>query len=260
MRRTLVTAACTVLALSGAFGQATAPTPTFEVASIKPNTSGDRGSNTNTNKGEMFVRNATLKGIVMGAYNVREYSFSGPDWLSSVRLDISAKLPPEDSAQVPKEQRQLNRQLMMQNLLAERFKLTAHRETKMLSGYALVVTKKGPKLTVSERKEGTSISTNNGLLDGHGMSMANLANSLANQLQGPVADMTGIEGSYDIKLEWSTDEGKVGGGDGGEGKSPDTRPSIFTALQEALGLRLETRKIPVEILVVDHVERTPTEN
>ena len=196
----------------------------------------------------------------MGAYDVREYSFSGPDWLGTLRFDINAKFPPSDSAQEPKE-RQVARRLMMQNLLAERFKLTAHRETKMLSGYALVAGKKGPRLTPSERKDGTSISTGNSRLDGYGMSMANLANTLANQLRGPVADMTGLDGKYDIKLEWSLDDAKAGGGDGGDGKSaPDLRPSIFTALQETLGLKLETRKIPVEILVVDHVERTPTEN
>jgi uncharacterized protein (TIGR03435 family) len=208
----------------------------------------------------LTITNATLKGIIQGAYNVREYSFSGPDWLSSVRFDINAKFPPEESTQITGEQRRLARQLMMQSLLAERFKLTAHKETKSMPGYALVVAKKGPKLTVSENKDGTSISTNNGVLDGQGMSMGNLVTTLANLLQGPVADMTGIEGKYDIKLEWSTDDGKGGGGDGADAKSPDTRPSIYTALQETLGLRLETRKIPVEVLVVDHIERVPTEN
>jgi uncharacterized protein (TIGR03435 family) len=263
MRRTFVTSAWTVLALSRAFAQSTAPSPTFEVASVKPNSSGDNGSRTNSNKGEMTVTNATLKSIIQSAYDVRNYSFSGPDWLSSVRFDISAKFPPEDSAQVSPEQRRLTRRLMMQNLLAERFKLEAHRETKMLPGYALVVAKKGARLKPSEKPDGTSISTNNGLMDGYGMSMASLANMLSNSLQGPVADMTGIEGRYDIKLEWSTEEGGgggVGGGASADGKSPDTRPSIFTALQETLGLRLESRKVPVEILVVDHVERTPTEN
>jgi len=259
MRRTLTTCACTVLALSRALGQSPAPTQAFEVASIKPNTSGDRGSRTNSTKGEMVVTNATLKSIIQGAYNVREYSFSGPDWLSSVRFDINAKFPPEDSAPVSREQRNLTRQLMMQGLLAERFKLVAHFETKMLPGYALVVAKKGAKLKPSEKKDGTSISTNNGVMDGYGMSIKSLANMVGNVLQGPVADMTGIEGSYDIKLEWSSDDGRSGGGDDGKLAS-DTRPSIFTALQETLGLRLETRKIPVEILVVDRVEKTPTEN
>jgi uncharacterized protein (TIGR03435 family) len=261
MRRTLVTSAWTVLALSRAFGQSKAPTPTFEVASIKLNTSGDRGSGTNGTKGELTITNATLKSIIQSAYNVREYSFSGPDWLGSVRFDINAKFPPEESTEITRERRQLTRQLMMQNLLAERFKLEAHRETKMLPGYTLVVTKKGAKLKPSERKDGTSITTNNGIMDGTGMSMKSLANMVSITLRGPVADMTGIEGSYDIKLEWSTDEGGGGGiGSTGEAKSPDTRPSIFTALQETLGLRLEARKVPVEILVVDRVERTPTEN
>jgi uncharacterized protein (TIGR03435 family) len=196
--------------------------------------------------------------MIMGAYNVRQYSFSGPDWLTSVRFDVNAKFPPDDPAQ-SREERQATRRTMMQNLLAERFKLVSHFESKMLQGYALVLAKKGARLKPSEKKDGTSISTNDGKLDGYGMSMANLANSLANQLRGPVADMTGIEGKYDIKLEWSNDDGKAGG-DGAEGKSVDTRPLIFTALQETLGLRLEPRKVPVEILVVDRVEKTPTEN
>jgi uncharacterized protein (TIGR03435 family) len=260
MRRTLVTSAWTVLALL-AFGQSTPSTPTFEVASIKPNNSGDRGSRTNGTRGELTITNGTLKSIIQGAYNVREYSFSGPDWLATVRFDITAKFPPEGSAQITPEQRQTNRRFMMQNLLADRFKLVAHRETKMLPGYALLVAKKGAKLKPSESKDGTSISTNNGVMDGTGMSMASLANMLGNSLQGPVADMTGIEGKYDIKLEWSSDEGGGGGVGGGDVKAaPDTRPSIFTALQETLGLRLETRKVPVEVLVVDRIERTPTEN
>jgi uncharacterized protein (TIGR03435 family) len=257
MRRTLVTFACTLLAVSVSFGQSTPPSPTFEVASILPNTSGDRSSRSNSNKGELTMTNATLKNIIQNAYNVREYSFSGPDWLGSVRFDINAKFPPEESTQISPEQRQLARRLMMQNLLAERFKLAAHFETKMLPGYALLVAKKGAKLKPSEKKDGTSMTTNDGMLDGYGMSMKSLANMVANQLQGPVADMTGIEGAYDIKLEWSREDARSGAGDGGDAKSPDTRPSIFTALQETLGLRLEGRKVPVEILVVDRIEKTP---
>ncbi len=260
MRNQLVTSFCAVLCSWSAFGQAAPPTPAFEVASIKLNDSGDRGSRTNSTNGEVRMQNSPLKGIIMGAYDVRDYSFSGPDWLSTVRFDITAKLPPSDAEKIPKEQRQQARRIMMQKLLAERFKLVTHTETKTLSGYALVVAKKGPKLTPAASKAGTSISNGNDRLDGQGMSMANLATLLGNQLQGPVADMTGLAGRYDIKLEWSLDDGKAGGGDSDGKAATDSRPSIFTALQETLGLRLETRKIPVEILVVDHVERTPTEN
>jgi uncharacterized protein (TIGR03435 family) len=256
LRPTLFTSACTFLAACLSFAQSTAPAPAYEVASVKLNASGDRGSRTNGTKGELMVTNATLKNLIQNAYDVREYSFSGPDWLSSVRFDITAKYPPEDPA-ITREQRQLARRLMLQNLLQERFKLTVHHETRTLSGYALLVGKKGPRLKDSERKEGTSVSQNNGSLVGEGMSMANLANVVAGILQGHVADMTGLDGKYDMKLEWSQDEGKPGGD---TEKSADLRPSIFTALQDTLGLRLETRKIPVETLIVDHVERTPTEN
>jgi uncharacterized protein (TIGR03435 family) len=256
MRPTLVTSVCALLPICLSSAQSTPSAPAYEVASIKLNTSGGNGTRMNGTKGEYMVTNATLKNLIQNAYDVREYSFSGPDWLSSVRFDINAKFPPEEPGITP-QQRQATRRLMLQNLLQERFKLTAHHETRMLSGYALLVGKKGPKLKDCERKDGTSVSQNNGNLDGQGMSMENLANVVAGILRGPVADMTGLDGKYDIKLEWSQDEGKPGGD---TEKPADVRPSIFTALQDTLGLRLETRKIPVETLIVDHVERTPTEN
>jgi len=258
MRKGLIILTSTVTCICGGFAQPHTG-PTFEVASVKLNTSGDFRSSTNSSTGELFIRNSTLKSIIQSAYDVREYSFSGPDWLATVRFDVSAKLPPSDSAQTSREERQFRRRQMLQNFLADRFKLETHRETRTLPGYALVVGRKAPKLAVSERKDGTSISTNNGSLNGSGMTMASLANMVAIELRSPVADMTGVEGRYDIKLEWSKDDPR-GTGESGDGKSVDTRPSIFTALQETLGLKLEGRKIPVEILVVDHVERTPTEN
>lgn len=157
-----------------------------------------------------------------------------------------------------REQRNEMRRQMLQNLLAERFKLEVHHETKTLNGYALLVGKKGARLKDTELKEGTNTSQNNTTLDGKGMTMENLAGVIAGELQGPVADQTGLTGRYDIKLEWSREEAK--NSNDGEGKSVDQRPSIFTALQETLGLRVESRKVPVQILVVDKVERTPADN
>ncbi|HLK66216.1 MAG TPA: TIGR03435 family protein [Bryobacteraceae bacterium] len=258
MQRVLFSAVCTFLSLFPLFCQQTPSGPSFEVASVKPNTSGDNNSSMNTNNGEMLIRNSTLKNIIQNAYNVREYSFSGPDWLSSVRFDVSARFPQSDSKEMSKEERQEMRRVMLQNLLAERFKLEVHRETKTLSGYALLVSKKGARLKDSERKEGMNSRQNNGTLEAEGMTMANLANVIAGELRGPVADMTSLTGRYDLRLEWSRDEAKPTSD--GDGKSVDTRPSIFTALQETLGLRVETKKIPVEILVVDRVERIPSEN
>lgn len=241
-----------LLLTSAAYGQAN-----FEVASIKLNDSGSHNSSTNGSKGELQVQNSTLKNLIQGAYNVREYSFSGPDWLSGVRFDVVAKYPPEPEG-LTRETRQELRRQMMQNLLTERFHLTTHWESKMLSGYALVLAKKGLKIEGTESTGSTSISNNNGSLHGTGMNMKQLANSLSGVLGAPVDDQTQIGVKvFKIDLEWTADDNTVN-------NKPDAvsdgKPTIFTAVQEVLGLRLEGRKVPVQILVVDKIDRTPTEN
>src|SRR6185369_958359 len=142
-----------ILAITAALAQSPAPSPTFEVAAIKPNVTGNGNSGTTTNKGEILMENVSLKGIIQNAYDVRNYSFSGPDWLNTVRFDITAKFPTMDES-LPRQERQAQLRQMMQNLLAERFKLVVHRETKTMGGYALVVDKKGPRLKDSEKKDG----------------------------------------------------------------------------------------------------------
>ena len=241
----------TLLLTSAAYGQAN-----FEVASIKPNDSGSNNSSTNGSKGELQVQNSTLKNLIQNAFNVREYSFSGPDWLSGARFDIVAKYPPEPEG-LSREKRQELRRQMLQNLLTERFHLTTHWESKMLSGYALLPAKKGIKIEGTESTGNTSVSNNNGSLHGTGMNMKQLANSLGGVLRAPVDDQTELgEKVFKIDLEWSNDDIKP--------DKPDTvsdgKPTIFTAVQEVLGLRLEGRKVPVQILVVDKIDRAPTEN
>jgi uncharacterized protein (TIGR03435 family) len=163
----------------------------------------------------------------------------GPDWLSSQKFDIVAKAAAagDDDQLMP----------MLQTLLAERFKLAIHRETKERAVYALVTGKNGPSLHEVEAGPEHS-SGGRGSLSGQKMSMSQLADALSQRVDLPVLNTTGIEGVFDIELKWAPDEDNVNG------------PSIFTAVQEQLGLKLEQRKGPMEIIVVDHAERVPTEN
>jgi uncharacterized protein (TIGR03435 family) len=212
-----------------------------------------------TDAGRVTFSNVTLRNVLAQAYKVKDNQISGPDWLNSERYDIAAKIP--DGAtkeQIPQ---------MLQMLLTERFKVTLSRETKAMPVYALVLAKGGPKLQESEAGKG-GLRVMNGP-KGRQMSgnvkLSALADSLSSFLDRPVLDMTDMQGTYVVDLEWTPDDNGPSGkfGSPGEGKpandTPDG-PTIFTALQEKLGLKLEARKLPVEILTVDHAEKVPTEN
>jgi uncharacterized protein (TIGR03435 family) len=253
--------------------------PEFEVASIKPSAPDARGTFIRTSAGgRVNVTNFTLKELIVFAYRVQPFQISGgPAWLATVHWDVSAK--PENSpkqGEVP---------LMLQSLLAERFQLTLHRETKELPIYALVLAKKDGKLgpNLVESKEGgcTVPDRNNpppppapgkpptvfcgqqmmgrGTLRASSIPMENLIPMLARLLGRTIIDKTGLAGKYDINVEWTPDEGQFGPAPPDAPKSDVTGPSIFTALQEQLGLKLESQKGPVEILVVDRAEK-PSEN
>src|SRR5262249_8989204 len=249
------------------FGQPGAA-PSFEVASVKP-APPPTGQNLRvmmgSDPGRINYSNVTLRNVMTRAYDVKANQISGPSWLDSERYDIVATVPPNTPRdQVP---------LMLQTLLAERFKLALHREKKVMAVYALVVAKNGSKLHPADGEAGLrmSIGPKGRQMTGK-TSLARLADALSNSMDRPVLDVTEIKGVYDIDLEWTPDDSQsaprfLGGGprpDGaGEGKkTPEggDAPSIFTALQEKLGLRLEGRKSPVDILIVDHAERVPTEN
>jgi uncharacterized protein (TIGR03435 family) len=187
---------------------------------------------------------------------VKDYSLSGPDWLDSESFDVIAKPPvgtPQD--QVP---------AMLRSLLAERFKLRFHRESKMLSAYALVVDKKGPKIHAVEAGGPNGTSTGKGRLTVHKVPMAAFADLLSHQLDRPVQDLTKLKGVFDFKLEYSPGDNQVvAPGDGTQrptSTDATASPSLFAALQEQLGLRLQARRLPIQILVIDHVERVPTDN
>ena len=191
----------------------------------------------------------SLKNLIRAAYNVRSTHYiEAPAWMESVWFDVVANIPPGATRE------QAN--LMLQNLLADRFQLKVHRSTKELPIYALVVAKNGPKLKASvddpdaPKPRGTIGSGARKRFEFDSWTMASFARTLEFDVDRPVVDMTGLTGTYDIRLEFAEAKG-----------SPDPQaPELFTALTEQLGLRLESRRGPVVVLVVDSALRQPTEN
>ena len=231
-----------------------AQTPAFEVASIKPNRSGGGGSSIRGGAGRITMENVPVKKVTLWAYGIpddREYALVGPDWLTNERFDIQATFP---AGTQPQQVRQ-----MTQTLLAERFKLALHRETRQLPIYVLVVGKNGPKIHAVEDGQART-SGGAGILEATRITLQKLADLLARMTGQQVVDETGIKGVFDFTLKWSPDETQKGATPDDAAGSGSSGPSLFSALQEQLGLKLEGRKGPVEVLVVDHIEKAPTEN
>ena len=213
--------------------------------------------------GRFTATGISLKHLISQAYDVRDFQISsGPGWIGSDRFDINAKAEGLPDRVPPGTMRPY-----LRNLLEDRFRLKTHMETKEMPVYALVVGKAGSKLTPAA--EGTTpgpmIRMGRGHLDGKGMPVQMLVHQISQQLGRTVIDNTGLTGNYDIVLDWTPEPGQGGGPFGGP-PPPDaiqaadnSGPSIFTALQEQLGLRLESQKGPVPILVIDSVEK-PSEN
>ena len=196
--------------------------------------------------GNVNIGNWTLAALIAAAWDLDPGQLSGPEWLRSDRYDIAAKTSPQAT--------QAELRNMLQSLLAERFSLATHRETKELSVYALVAAKGGPKLHESTGSQQSPVLfAPPGRLIGRGSTMQGLANALGHAAGRTVVDKTGIVGVFEFSLIWSADNG-VRPADG------DSGPSIFTALPEQLGLRLEPQKSQAEILVVDRAARVPTAN
>jgi uncharacterized protein (TIGR03435 family) len=263
-----------------------APSPSFEVASIKPNRSGDMFIRIMFQPGRFTANGVTTKHLITMAYNVRDFQVSGgPGWINSERYDIEAKVPDSIAEELPKlppDQREEKSRLMIQSLLADRFGLKLSHTTKELPAYALVIAKTGPKLHEAKpddnyptgikgpdgRAHPGVMRMSPGELTGQGIAIKFLVRLLSEQLGRDVLDQTGLKGNYDLTLKWTPEPGEgmmlrtpEGGNPPPEsGPPPDTSgPSIFTAIQEQLGLKLEPTKAPAEVLVVDHVEK-PSEN
>lgn len=214
-----------------------AQTPQFEVASVKPSVPCRSGPTIYNPTRERFaVSCMSLKDLVAYAFDVRDFQVSGgPSWAGTDQYDVVAK--PEGSAT---SERIL---AMARSLLAERFELKFHRESREMPVLTLKIAKGGPKLQPSVGS-GPEVRGGRGRLVTRNVTMGMFAAQLAGRvLDRPVLDQTGIQGEFDIKLEWTPEE------------SPDGGPSIFAALQEQLGLKLEAQKGMVEMLVIDHAEK-----
>ncbi len=224
----------------------------FEVVSIKPNKTADNGSHTRSDQGRLTATNLTLKQIIVMAYGVKDYQVEGPDWLTAAHFDIAAKFPET----LPKDPEKYNAALqsMMQQMLTERFKLTLHHEQKSFAVYGLIVAKAGIKFKEAEATDSHNSNSNNNHYTGKAVSMDTFANFLSRRQDLPVIDMTGLKGFYNMTLDWIP-EAKQPNPD-----APPAGPTVTEALQDQLGLKLENRKVPIDILIVDHVEKLPTEN
>jgi uncharacterized protein (TIGR03435 family) len=272
----------TLLTLLGAAAQTPDASIQFEVTSIKPSppgaTSGRMSGGPGTKDPGLFTcENVSLKTLVVTAYNLLTYRLSGPDWMGPARFNISAKIPDGTTSE--------QFRLMLQNLLIDRFKMTLHWEKKEIQTYDLVVAKSGQKMTGHKMKESAPAHTDDAAppprpagepkADAEGFpilppgrqailmeaggghvamrwadeTMDRFAVYLSAQLRQPVNDLTGLKGKYDFTMRWVM-----------EGSIEDTAPTLVRAVQEQLGLKLEQKKGMVDILVVDHLEKTPAEN
>ncbi len=252
MRRILILGVFAALFLNAADG------PQFDAVSIHPSAPDARGGGYNILPGRLEVKNQTLKDIVKFAWDIQDYQVSGgPSWMDGDHYQIEATCPASASL--------ADRRKMMQALLADRFGLAVHGEPKEVSGYALVVAKNGHKLQTSTATEegmmlGRSPSSGLRTLTGTHAKMSGLAGLLSDLLNRPVEDKTALTGVYDFKMEWQPDptiESSQRGFQKGDASpaADQSGPTIFTALQESLGVRLENAKQSVDAIVIDHAEK-----
>jgi uncharacterized protein (TIGR03435 family) len=242
----------------------------FEVASVKPSKSTTGRVTIANDPGRISYSNIMLRRVLLTAYDIKPYQLVGPEWLDTLRFDIEAKFPESATNE--------QIQAMLRDLLATRFKMAVHRESKELPIYALLVGKTGPKIkpkaegastgeeqVASMQKDegkdgfpvlalpasGLVIETRNGRarITAKDVPIEKLADLLSGQVGRPVLDKTGLGGDYSFVLYFTP-----------EGAAAGDEPFLFTALQEQLGLKLEARKGPVDLLVIDHAEKVPTEN
>ena len=269
--------------------------PAFEVASVKaskppdgtPRGIGCRGGPGTSDPGLITCENMSPSLLVTMWYDIMRFQLSGPDWMDGTRFDVTAKVPPGTT----KEQVRL----MEQNLLAERFKLSLHHEKKEMQIYELTVAKNGPKLKEAAppptkpdvpasgpppKRPSVTLGSDGfpeilpnvsgmWMLNGHarrqqlGETMDQFAQFLTGQLGLPVNNSTGLPGKYDIVLSWAPDWARQppaeGGASSAAADASDPPPTLVQAVQK-LGLKLESKKGPVDILVIDHMEKTPVEN
>lgn len=219
----------------------------FEVAAIKAVGDvppGARIGYDDASTAVLNLENLTLRMLISSAYSIPDERVSGPSWLDEARFTITAKPP---AGYQPS-----NRPTLIRNLLIDRFGLVAHQAQKDVSGFALRVDAGGHRL-VTTTGERTFFTARPGLIAGNGRRVAEIVPQLARTVGSPVIDQTGLSSSYDIKLQW-TPQLEAGSNVG------EPEVSLFTALREQLGLRLEPAPVSVDVVVVDRIARVPTEN
>lgn len=214
----------------------------FDVASVKPSPPG-APSTSDIQPGRFHCTNKSVAWLMWIAYGIQDNQITGaPDWVRSAGFDIDAKTKTDSASEMEGQLGPL-----LQHLLEDRFRLKVHREDRPSTIYSLVIAKNGPKLKASDAPKpsmGNSLQDGKMVLKGEGISMASLARFLSRQTARSVIDNTALTGSYDINLEWSSDQ------------NPDSAPeSIFSAIREQLGLRIEATKGSVNVVVVESVER-----
>jgi len=278
-----VVSTCAVGLHAGQDPRPSQPT-TFEAASIKPNTSGDPGSSVRRQPGGRFnAINAPLRQLIQLAYQLQGFQLVGaPEWVGQERFDIVAKIE-GDPPPMPPGSPDDPMVLAVRALLADRFKLVVHRETRQLDIYALVMarpdgkpgralrqtTQDCPALMAAAARGGAPPAppaggpavvcgiraTASGQVIGGGTPLSLLANGLAGQVGRIVVDRTGLTGGWDFEFQFAPEQrGPLPAGGDPQPANPDA-PSLFTALQEQLGLKLESTKGPVEVLVIDSADR-----
>jgi len=290
---TLLTAACLLVVAHSGAAQSTAPKPldaapstVFEAASIKPQAPSSDGSIRTMVQfppnGRLTAAGATVKTLICVAYGLSDFQvLGGPNWIEEDRYDVLAtpgsaleeqlqKMKSDDNTQAKRQ--------MLQALLADRFKLILHHDTKELPIYGLVVAKSGSKLQETKPDDANpdaanapahptnkgrmrmSIDSGSIEITATGMAMDGLARQLASQLHSTVQNNTGLKGIYDFTLRFTPDDAPMDASGGANASLADNGgTSIFAAVQDQLGLKLESKKGPVEIVVVDHVDK-PSDN
>lgn len=245
MKGSICLASATVLALLAVADEA--PLPSFEAASIKPSKSAINGSRTRILPDGVAMEHILLGSIIKFAYSIANYQYAGPDAMSGPRYDILTRA---SSRATINELR-----LMMQALLADRFKVESHWEERVLPAYLLEIAKKGAKLDPASEDAKFRLDVTGPVITGNAVTMAQLAGLISqNVVKAPVLDMTSIDGRYNFSFNILAyaDELK-------EFQSADMVGTLNGALQAKLGLKLTFKKAPVKMLVVDHAE-APTEN
>ncbi|HTS26793.1 MAG TPA: TIGR03435 family protein [Bryobacteraceae bacterium] len=245
----------------GAFGQSPG-SAAFEVASVKASKPVDVDTAKGREQiesapGSLSMRNVSLSTCLQWAYDVKDYQVMGPSWMTAARYDILAK----SGSPAPDSQMKI----MLQSLLADRFQLTLHREKREVPVYALIQGKNPPKLHPWDENAPGGMKVVGSMVTIPKWSMAQTAELLSRQMDRPVIDMTGITGFFDLTVNLSNVS------DGNPGREMDRNQMMVSAkmmlgrslpqfVQEQLGLKLEARKLPADVLIIDHAEKTPTEN